>query len=92
MSHIENGIEYNTSFLVSEKSIAVLEGKLLTLVEILGLTKEQSEALKSEIRQRVWAPFNNPRMDVILEDEMPRVRALIKELEEGRLQQSDTKE
>ncbi|MCP6727300.1 MAG: hypothetical protein KJI69_04690, partial [Patescibacteria group bacterium] len=53
--HVEEGVEYHTHFLVSEKDASNLEGKLLTLVELLGLPYEQSEALKSEVRQRLWA-------------------------------------
>jgi hypothetical protein len=32
-------------------------GKLLTLVEVMGLTEKQEEAVKSEITQLIWGLF-----------------------------------
>ena len=89
--HIENGTEYHTHFLVSEKDASRLEGQLLTLVELLGLDdKNQEEAFKSEIRQRIWGGcFVNRNTETIYGNEMPEVRELMKKLEEGRINEKE---
>jgi len=84
--YVEDGVEYHTAFLVSEKDASYLEGKLLTLVELLGLGKEQTEALKSEIRQRIWGGcFINRNTKTIYADEMPEIVDHIKNLETKRV-------
>jgi hypothetical protein len=70
MSHIENGTEYRPSSLVPERDFSKLEGDLLTLAELLGLPREQSEALKSQIRQRIWGGFAM-RYPIIPADKVP---------------------
>jgi hypothetical protein len=78
---IQEGVEYSTNFLVSEKDASILEGRLLTLVELLGLPTEQSEALKSEIRQRLWAGcFVNRNTTTIYAHNVPEVREFISKL------------
>jgi hypothetical protein len=51
---IVNGTEYHDGYFVSSRKLSVMEGKLLTTVELLGLPDQQSEALKSEMRQILW--------------------------------------
>lgn len=87
MTHIQDGVEYHTHFLVSERDASNLEGQLLTLVELVGLKdKIQEEALKSEIRQKIWGGcFVNRNTETIYGEEMPEVRKLCKELEAKRI-------
>jgi hypothetical protein len=42
-----------------------LEGKLLTIIETIGLEKKQEEAIKSLVRQSVWDYWNNAEQEVI---------------------------
>ena len=51
---IVGGVEYHDSYLIASRNISFIEGNLLTTIELLGLPREQSEALKSQIRQIVW--------------------------------------
>lgn len=79
--HIKNKVEYHTHFLVSERDATKLEGRLLTLVELLGLPKEQSEAMKSEVRQKIWGGcFVNRDTETIYDHNMPEMRDFIKGL------------
>jgi len=54
MKTIQNGFEYQDGYYIPANKIGVIEGNLLTTVELLGLPKEQSEALKSQVRQIIW--------------------------------------
>lgn len=49
-----DGVDYCESYLIPEKGIRIMEGRLLTLVELLGLPEQQSEAMKSEVRNLIW--------------------------------------
>ena len=51
---VKDGVEYHYGYFISSKNISAIEGKLLTTVELLGLPKDQSEALKSQVRQIIW--------------------------------------
>ena len=51
---IVNGVEYHDGYFIAERNISIIEGKLLTVAELLGLGEKQSEALKSEIRSILW--------------------------------------
>lgn len=51
---IRNGVEYHDGYFIASRNISIMEGKLLTLVELLGLPPEQSEAMKSEVRNKLW--------------------------------------
>lgn len=90
--YIKDGIEYHTHFLVSEKDASRLEGQLLTLVELLGLKdKYQEEALKSEIRQKIWGScFVNKNTTTIFGEEMPKMRDFITELQKERIKYKES--
>lgn len=49
-----DGVEYHNGYYIAERNIGIIEGRLLTLAELLGLPTEQKEALKAEIRQIIW--------------------------------------
>lgn len=51
---VRDGVEYCESYLIPEKGVRAMEGRLLTLVELLGLPEQQSEAMKSEVRNLIW--------------------------------------
>lgn len=51
---IVNGTEYHEGYFINNRKLSVIEGKLLTTAELLGLPEQQSEALKSEIRNIIW--------------------------------------
>ena len=51
---IVNGTEYHEGYFIDNRKFSNIEGKLLTTAELLGLPKQQSEALKSEIRNILW--------------------------------------
>ena len=44
----------NTPFIIRNWQFSDLEGRLLTLLESLGLPDKQEDAVKSLIRQAVW--------------------------------------
>lgn len=92
MVYIKDNVEYHTHFLVSEKDASRLEGQLLTLIELLGLEdKKQEQALKSEIRQKIWSGcFVNRSTTTIYGEEMFVVRKFIRELEEKRAKSAIT--
>lgn len=52
--HYENGIEYHDSFLISEKHISQMEGKILTLIDLVGIDEKRASVLKKEIQQKIW--------------------------------------
>jgi len=54
ISVVRDGVEYSESYLIAERCIRIMEGRLLTLVELLGLPEQQSEAMKSEVRNLIW--------------------------------------
>lgn len=51
---IKDGVEYHEGYYIAGRNLSSIEGKLLTVAELLGLPEKQSEALKSEIRQIIW--------------------------------------
>lgn len=84
-THIEDGVEYGDSYLISEKAFQILEGRMLTLVELLGLLETQSEALKSEIRQNIWGrtvvKFGQNSGNYVPAEKMPEIIQKIKEVQ-----------
>lgn len=79
--HIEDGVEYGDSYLISAKIISVMEGQMLTLVELLGLPEEQSEAMKSELRQRIWGGTFLKHGHYVWCKNVPKVLKKIKEVQ-----------
>lgn len=51
---IKDGVEFHEGYYIASRNLSSIEGKLLTVAELLGLPEKQSEALKSEIRQIIW--------------------------------------
>lgn len=51
---IKDGVEFHDGYYIAEKNISAMEGKLLTVADLLGLPEQQGEALKSQIRQIIW--------------------------------------
>lgn len=45
----------------NEEKFNTLLGRLLTLVETLGLPKSQEDAFKSIVKQEVWSLWENPK-------------------------------
>jgi len=76
-THVENGIEYHDSFFIDSKYVSILEGKMLTTVELLGLPTEQSEALKSTIRQHIWGGTMLKHGRFVESKKVPEVKRLI---------------
>lgn len=87
--HIENGVEYYDNYVISTKYISEFEGKVLTLVELLGLPKEQSEAFKSELRQKIWGGTFLKHGRMILAEEMPDFLNFYRKIDEERSQSSN---
>ena len=74
MSYIENGYEYHDGFFVNEKEISIFEGKLLTYIELLGLSEKQEEAMKSEVRNLIWGRFFMSRATTVSAKEIAELR------------------
>lgn len=57
-------VDYGSPFQVygyKVEKFKTLEGRLLTVVEALGLKDTQEEALKSIVRQEVWKLWESPQ-------------------------------
>lgn len=83
-THIVDGVEYHSAYLISSKHLQIMEGKLLTLVELLGLGATQEEAFKSELRQRIWGGTALKHGTLIFAHEMPALLCHISDIEEKR--------
>lgn len=49
----------DSSYLVNGYTVDHLVGRVLTLIETLGLKDSQEKAVKDLVRQEIWQPFNN---------------------------------
>jgi len=80
--YIEDGVEYSDCYLLSARVISIMEGQMLTLVELMGLPNEQSEAMKSEVRRTIWGGTVLKHGDFVFCDNVPEVKRKIKEVQE----------
>jgi len=70
--------------------IRSIEGKLLTLVESIGLPQKQEEAIKSLVRQIIWNEVEKPFRAYIWEHEYGQLHDFIQSLEKSRTQGSES--
>lgn len=54
-----NTVGYGSGYIIQEYSVQHLEGRLLTLLESLGLPDKQETAAKGLFRQEAWSLLNN---------------------------------
>ena len=67
-------------YVVQNHDIKQIEGKLLALVESLGFSEKQEDAVKSLVRQFLWQPFNDPSTPIVWESEYHDVWQFLEEL------------
>lgn len=51
-------IGYGQAYVISPSAISALEGRLLTLVETMGLRESQENAVKSLVKTNLWNTFS----------------------------------
>lgn len=74
---------YGHGFVIGDQAPNYIIGRLLTLIEALGLKEKQEESLKSLVRQEVWAQFaeNNFGCVYINPSMHDEIRKVTKEIE-----------
>ena len=72
-------------YLVQNFDIKRIEGKLLALVESLGVPTSQESAIKSLVRQFLWEPFNDPNTPIAWEADYHEVWEFFEKLRKSRI-------
>ena len=58
-----NGIEYHSGWIFTDKTLGTINGNMMAIIEGIGLTEKQENAIKSQIRQ---ALYRNTRVAMFL--------------------------
>jgi len=72
-------------YVVQNHDINQIEGKLLALVESIGMPQGQESAVKSLVRQFLWEPFNDPTTPIVWEDQYYELHKFLEKLREERI-------
>lgn len=56
---LAEGVGYGAGKILQDHRFQYLEGRLLTIIETIGLSQSQETALKSLIRNEVWDTYQN---------------------------------
>jgi hypothetical protein len=72
-------------YLIDNFEIKQIEGKLLTIVESIGLPDTQEKAVKGLVRQAVWDVVEKPPRQIINEHEGHKLYLFMQELEKSRI-------
>ena len=72
-------------YAVQNHDIKRIEGKLLALVESIGMSSGQESAVKSLVRQFLWEPFNDPNTPIVWEDQYYELHQFLEKLREERI-------
>jgi hypothetical protein len=77
--------EMRCQYVVPNDRIKTIEGKLLALVESLGLPATQETAVKSLVRQFLWEPFNDHNTPIVWEDQYYELHQFLEKLRTERI-------
>jgi hypothetical protein len=61
-------------FVIWPYEVGDIEGKLLTIVESIGLPESQEKAVKGLVRQALWDIVDKPYRDIISGNEVDRAK------------------
>lgn len=53
---VKDGVEYHSGWLYTQKTLDSILGNQLAIIEAIGLTEKQEEAVKSQLRQALFRP------------------------------------
>lgn len=62
-------IQNDTRIMVSGWAIKDMEGKLLTIIEAMGLSEKQENAVKSYMRQALWGSLDDGYVVIVSEED-----------------------
>jgi hypothetical protein len=74
-------------YVVQGHDIKRIEGKLLALIESIGMSSSQESAVKSLVRQFLWEPFNDHNTPIVWEDQYGELWKFLEELRAKRIAQ-----
>ena len=53
---VKDGIEYHCGWVYTQRTLDIVMGNQLAIIEAVGLPEKQEEAIKSQIRQSLFRP------------------------------------